>query len=95
MEIGPKYGYRPNEAETILIVKDFNGLIKGQEVFGATDIEITTAGDRHLGAAIGSSKFRELYVNKKVSGWIKDLRLMVDIAKDEPQAAYVGYTRGL
>ena len=95
LKIGPKYGYLPNETKTILIVKDFKGLIKAQEVFGSTSIEISTAGDRHLGAAIGSSEFRELYVSQKVSGWIKDLRVMVDIAKDEPQAAYVGFTRGL
>ena len=93
--IGPKYGYLPNEKKTVLIVKDLEGLVKAQEVFRGAGIEITTAGDRHLGAVIGSSEFREMYVRKKVSGWIKDLRLMVEIAKDEPQAAYTGFTRGL
>ena len=95
LNIGPKYGYLPNENKTVLIVKDLEGLIKAQEVFRGTGIEITTTGDRHLGAVIGSPEFRELYVNKKVSGWIKDLRVMVEIAKDEPQAAYAGFTRGL
>jgi hypothetical protein len=95
LKIGPKYGYFPNNGKTILIVKNVEGLIKANELFGDSGIEITTAGDRHLGAVIGSDDFRKLYVKKKVEGWIKDLRVMTEIAKDEPQAAYTGFTRGL
>ena len=94
-DIGPNYGYLPNEAKTILIVKDFKGLVRAQEIFGDTNIEITTAGDRHLGAVVGTLEFRELYVNSKVSGWIKDLQMLSNIAQDEPQAAYAGFTKGL
>jgi hypothetical protein len=50
---GPKYGYYPLASKTILIVKD-DQLEKAQEIFGHTGVKITTEGERHMGAAIGS-----------------------------------------
>ena len=53
-------------------------------MFRGSGVEITTSGDRHLGGNWITRHYT--YVNKKVYGWIKDLRAMVEIAKDEPQA---------
>ena len=52
-------------------------------------------GERHLGAVIGSIKFREQYVTNKVTGWIKDVQDLADIGKEEPQLAYAAFTKGL
>src|ERR1700710_1685258 len=81
---GPKYGYYPKPSKCILIVKP-DRLKKANEVFkgthvevkveGAKDsgVEINTTGTRHLGAAVGTVKFKEEYVNTKIDGWIAAL----------------------
>ena len=64
-------------------------------MFSRTDIKITLHGERHLGAVIGSDTFREEYVSNKVSGWVKDVEELSEIAKEDPQLAYTAYTKGL
>ena len=85
---GPKFGYQPNAKKTILIVKNEENFQLAKEIFKDTEVEITLSGERHLGAVIGSKKFREEYITKKVCTWIEDVKLLADIAKDEPQLAY-------
>ena len=63
-EEGPKYGYFPKGSKTILIVKA-NLEEKAKNIFKDTDVTITTEGERHLGAVIGSETFRRQYVSKK------------------------------
>ena len=70
---GPMYGYYPLASKTILIVKD-DQLEKAQEIFGHTGVKITTEGERHMGAAIGSENFKETYVRNKVSKWVQDVQ---------------------
>ena len=48
---GPAYGYFPNAAKTWLLVKSDHHQ-RAQQLFGNTDINITTEGRRLLGAAI-------------------------------------------
>ena len=58
---GPKYGYFPLPRKTILIVKpEFEE--KAQTIFGDSGVKITDEGERHMGAVIGSSAFKELYI---------------------------------
>ena len=59
--MGPKYGYFPLASKTILIVKE-NQEEKAKEVFGLTGITITTQGERHLGAVIGSDDYKVKFV---------------------------------
>ena len=92
---GPKYGYYPNASKTILIVKDPEKMELAQSIFGRTGITIDTSGERHLGAAIGSAKFKETYVRKKISGWMEDVQHLSKIAKDEPQIAHCAFTKAL
>ena len=92
---GPKYGYYPKPEKTILIVKNPQQLQLAEEVFGDTDITIDVNGERHLGAAIGSSEFKEKYVKKKIDNWIKDVEQLSDIAKDEPQLAFSSFTKAI
>ena len=91
---GPKYGYYPLATKTILIVKEEHKH-KAMEIFGSTGVTITTEGERHMGAVIGSPDFKTKYVQKKVSKWIEDVETLAEIAKDEPQAAYSSFTKAI
>ncbi len=66
LEHGKGFGYHPNASN--LVVKD-NQLEKAKKAFAGTNVNMTTEGKRHLGAAIGSSEFKELYVREKVKTW--------------------------
>ena len=94
-DIGPKYGYFPNPAKTVLILKGKECQPKANILFGPHGIKITTDGERHLGAAIGSKQFKEDYVKAKVDSWILDVKQLASIGEEEPQLAYAAYTKGL
>ena len=38
-----------------------------------------------LGAVIGSTSYKEDYMNEKIDQWIKEIKLLSEIAKIEPQ----------
>ena len=92
---GPKYGYFPNNTKSILIVKQDVPIEEAERVFGDTGVKITTEGDRHLGAALGTTQFKEQYIQEKVRKWVEDIEQLAKIAQDEPQLAYSAYTRGV
>ena len=91
--LGPKFGYFPEGSKSWLIVKE-KEVQKAQSVFKDTNIKITTEGQRHLGAVIGSETFKQKYVQEKIDQWIKELRVLCKIAWCEPQAAYSGFIKG-
>ena len=93
--VGPKYGYYPKACKTILIVKNPALLEHAIAVFDGTDITIAVEGERHLGAVIGSTSFKEKYVEKKVKKWVEDVEEISVIAKTEPQIALSAYTKAL
>ena len=62
--------------------------------FKDTKINITSEGQRHLGAAIGSMEFRESFVKEKVVEWVCQLSILSKIARFYPQAAYCAFTAG-
>ena len=53
---------------------------------------ITTDGERHLGAVIGSDQYRVKYVEAKVSEWIEEIAGLTQVAKEEPHLAYSAYS---
>ena len=59
-----------------------------------TDINITNEGQRLLGAVIGSTTFKEEYVNSKVETWCNELNRLSDIAKCHLPAAYAAFVQG-
>ena len=92
--IGPSFGYFPNAVKTHLIVKpDF--LDQATRLFEGTNVQITSSGQRHLGAAIGSQFFSDAYVSAKVKGWTEEVLTLSDIAKSHPHAAYSAFTHGV
>lgn len=93
LEMGPKFGYFPKPSKTVLIVKpEFETM--ASEVFQNSNIKITTTGQRHLGAVIGSEIYRREYVEEIVSKWKDELLLLSKIAEIQPQAAYSAYIHG-
>ena len=92
---GPKYGYFPKPSKTVLIVKDPDQLQFAQDTFSGTGITISTEGERHLGAAIGNSAFKEQYVQRKVEKWVQDVEQLSIIANEEPQIALAAFTKAL
>ena len=93
-EEGIKYGYFVNEVKSWLILRNEHDLEEANEIFKNFDIQITTEGQRHLGAALGTKSFKEKYVGDKVKNWIKELENLCSIAETQPQAAYSAYIHG-
>ena len=75
----PQIEYFPNTNITHLIVKpEFQNDVK--QIFSNTDINITSQGQRHLGAAIGTRPFAEEYVSQKVQKWVGEICALADLA---------------
>ena len=90
---GPTIGYTPNATKSVLIVKPEHYNI-AVELFNGSGVIVTKDGQRHLGAVIETEKFKE-YVEEKVSEWVKEMDVLSDMARTEPQAAYSAFTHGL
>lgn len=67
---------------------------KANELFRNTNIQITTRGERHLGAVIGSDDYKSEYCNKMVNQWVQELSMLSRIAITQPQEAYTCYISG-
>jgi hypothetical protein len=64
-------------------------------LFSDTGIQITTQGERHLGAVVGNDECKYQYVASKVEKWIEDIKDLSKIAAEEPQAALSAFTKGI
>ena len=93
-ERGPGYGYFPNGAKSILLVKPQH-LSRAQEVFDGTGVVVTVEGVRYLGSPIGTPEFKATFVSEKVNEWCSQVELLSTIALCEPQCAYSGFSFGL
>ena len=94
LTLGTGYGYYSNGSKTHLVVKPEH-IVKARELFADTDVNITTEGKRHLGAAIGTRDFIESYVAGKVKKWVEEIHQLSEIAQTQPHAAYCAYIHGL
>ena len=85
------------------------GIVKSEHqteaarVFEGTGIQLTErgkdcthkAGQRHLGAAVGSAKCVAAYLDKRVALWAEEVNRLLEVASTHPHAAYAGYVFGL
>ena len=55
-------------------------IAKATHIFEKSNIQITSAGQRHLGAVIGSREFKKSFCEKMVEQWIKEIKLLSDVA---------------
>jgi len=85
--LGPKFGYYPQANKSWIIVKE-QYKNSASITFKDSDIKISSTGKRHLGAAIGSTSYKNQYINDKIDIWIAEIKVLSKIAKIEPQAAF-------
>ena len=85
-EKGPQFGYYPNPAKSILVVKP-EFLNDATRIFDSTGVTIRSDGSRCLGAAIGSPIFQE-FMQHKTQEWVSQTQRLSDFASTKPQAAY-------
>ena len=71
---GKRYGYYVNAKRSWLILKNESDFCSAKDLFRECKIQITTEGQRHLGAALGSLSFKESYASEKVTQWVKELK---------------------
>ena len=89
---GKKYGYLVNGSKSWLIVKSDVLAAEAKKVFG-DEVNITTEGQRHLGAVIGSRQFKDQYCREKVLGWKGELEALSEIARSQQHATYTVFTK--
>ena len=102
VQYGPLFGYFPKPSKTFLVVK-IEHQVAATEEFDGTGVQLTQdgedlahkAGQRHLGAAVGSHEFVAAYLDEKVASWVKQVTCLADVANTQPHAAYAGYVFGL
>ena len=92
--VGPSYGYSPLPKKTVLIVKEAYKA-RAEEIFQGTEIKISSTGERHMGAWVGSTAHKNKYVSDKIEKWVEDVEEMARLAGDEPQAVYSCYTKAV
>ena len=75
--------------------KEHGDLQEAQRLFSDTGIKLTTDGQCHYGAAIGTSNFCVQHAAEKVTKWCNELHRLADFAKTQPHAAYSAFTQGI
>ena len=93
-DVGPAIGYLPNAKKCWLITKP-DKEETARKVFAGTAVNVSSQGQRHLGAALGSREYFEDYVNGKVEEWVSEVAKLSEFAATEPQASYAAFTFGL
>jgi len=68
---------------------------EARELFAGTAINVTTEGQKHLGAALGSKSYLEEYVNDKVVDWVNEVKRLAEFSVSQPQACFAAFTFGL
>ena len=91
---GPLFGYYPNPRKTCLIVKSEHPR-NAEAQFQGTGMQMTTQGQPHLGAPLGSKSFVEEFVHAKVSVWVLEIKSLSETASSQPQGAYAALTHSI
>lgn len=91
--IGPLYGYFPKASKSWIIVKD-EKYEDATNVFMNCDVNITTEGHKYLGGTIGKNEFKISHVDSMVAKWVEQIKILAEIAKSQPQAAYTAFVNG-
>ena len=58
------------------------------------NLKIIIEGQCHLGALIASQEYKDQYCEKKVRAWKEEIERLSEIAKSQPHAAYIAFTKG-
>lgn len=90
LRIGPYYGYFPEPTKSSLVVKE-SMMTQAKSSFDELGINVVTS-HRFLGGVIGDLIGKG---DTKVSDWCRYVKLLSDMASDQPQASYVALTKSL
>ena len=71
--------YFVNASKSVMIVKE-DSLQEAEMMFEGSNIQITTAGGKYLGASIGNGTFKEAFVKEKVEQWKAELENLAQVA---------------
>ena len=93
VEYGPLLGYNPQAEKSWLVVKE-HLLEEAHVIFASSNVNITVEGHEYHEGFVGSTDGQMEYARKKVDNWFNLVRLLADIAKPEPQAAYAAFIAG-
>ena len=91
---GPLIGYKPNAKKSWVVVKNEH-LEQALDIFKGTGVNVTSAGRKYLGGAIGANEFQQNHIRQLVSSWTSKIEKLATIAKSEPQAALAAFNSGL
>lgn len=86
-DAGPNLGYFPSAKKCWLITKPEREE-NAKEIFAGTAVNISSQGQRHLGAVLGSREYLEEYVNEKVEEWVSEVVKLSKFAERKPQASF-------
>ena len=86
-------GHNPNASKSWLVLKPTSEE-KAREIFGRTNINITTDARKDLVGYIGSESGCGKYAEELVSSWCDQLKVLSKIAKTELQTAYAAFVSG-
>ncbi|KAI5742861.1 hypothetical protein M8J77_012006 [Diaphorina citri] len=93
MSEGPLYGYHPEPAKSIIIVKPE---LKSQAELLFQDLNVKIElSHRFLGSVIGPDEMKKEFIKEKVSKWITCVRHLANAAKQDPQSALTVLTKSL
>ena len=79
-ELGPKFGYFPQESKSWLIIKP-EVKRNAKTIFQGSGLQITTEGKRHSCALLGSTKYKEEYISSKVDKKIAQQRFLSQMVR--------------
>ena len=92
-ELGHLFGYFPNAGKSWLVVKQ-EYLPKAEKLFADLGVQITAAGRRYLGGAIGCPDFVRGYLEGLIQEWLEHLERLTTFAVSQPHAAYAAFVHG-
>ena len=94
-EIGPAYGYFPEEGKSILVVRGRDtekaNIFKEKNNF---NFQIKN-GYRYLGSHIGDLEEEKIWMEKNINKWSESVEAVAEIAEYVPQTAFAGIQRAL
>ena len=90
---GPAFGYFPEPSKRFVVVGE-HCKSEAEALFRDLGVIVVT-GHRYLGGFIGDLNQRNVFVRKKVDGWVNHVHVFGDIAHTQPQLAYAAVLRSL
>ena len=94
-QLGPNYGYFPEESKSILVVKE-SATMDATNFCINIDLSFkVTNGCRYLGGYVGEKHLEKEWIDGKVENWVESVENLSPFASPAPQSTYAGMQRAL